>query len=145
MERKAEWEVGGFQFGTEKDAELARNEQDKIAYMEKRMRYDHPETVLSVYNKAVENRIFQTPVGFQYLQKLHDFLTEHALAERAESIPLYQVYSYDPHEEVKNHTARRRIQSSQYRELRSRLRKSVILNIVLIVIVIAMFAITLTG
>ena len=38
-----------------------------------------------------------------------------------------------------------RIQPSQYRALRSKLRKSVILNVFLVLLVIAMFAITLTG
>ena len=145
MERKAEWEVGGFQFGSEKDVELAKIEQDKIAYLEKRIQYDQPESVLSVYNKAIANKIFQTPIGFQFLQKLHDFLTEQGLADRASSIPLYQVYSYDPQEEVAVHTAKRRVQPSQYRELRSKLRRSVILNLLLIVMVVAMFVITLTS
>ncbi|MBO5093837.1 MAG: hypothetical protein J6C33_05705 [Lachnospiraceae bacterium] len=145
MERKNEWEVGGFQFGSEKDVELAKTEQEKIAYLEKRIQYDHPESVLSVYNKAVENRIFQTPVGFQFLQRLHDFLSQKGLGEQAKSIPLYQVYSYDPKEEVRTHTAKRRVQPSQYRELRSKLRKSVILNLLLLLMVAAMFAITLTS
>ena len=145
MERKAEWEVGGFQFGSEKDVVLAKSEQEKIAYLEKRMRYDQPETVLAVYNKAVENRIFQTPVGFQYLQKLHDFLETQGLGENARSIPLYQVYSYDPGEEIKPRIAKQRVQPSQYRQLRSSLRKSILLNLFLIVLVIAMFVITMTA
>ena len=33
MERKVEWEVGGFQFASEKDAKLAKTEQDKIGYL----------------------------------------------------------------------------------------------------------------
>jgi len=32
MEQKEEWEVGGFQFGTEKDAALAKTEMEKIAF-----------------------------------------------------------------------------------------------------------------
>ncbi len=145
MEKKEEWSVGGFQFGTEKDMELAKAEQGKIAFMEKRMRYDQPESVLYVYHKAIENGIFQTPVGLQYLQKLYDFLAQNGLGERAESIPLRQVYSYDPREEIKPRIARKRVQSSKYKELRSKLRKSVILNILLVLMVIAMFIITLTG
>lgn len=145
MERKTEWEVGGFQFGSEKDAGLAKLEQDKIRYMEKRMHYDHPETVLTIYNKAVENRVFQTPVGFQYLQKIHDFLTEEGMGDQAKSIPLYQLYSYNPYEELRVRMPKRRIQQSQYLQLRSRLRRSVILNIFLFVLVAAMFIITLTA
>ena len=143
MERKEEWEVGGFQFGSEKDVELAKKEQEKIAYLEQRIHYDKPETVLAVYNKAIENRIFQTPVGFQFLQKLHTFLTEQGMEELANPIPLYQVYSYNPEEEVKSRIAKPRVQASQYRVLRSRLRRSVILNIALIILVIAMFVITI--
>lgn len=145
MEKRSGWEVGGFRFGSDKDAELAKNEQEKISWMEKRVQYEHPESVLSVYNKAIENRIFQTPVGFQYLQKLYSFLEENGLADQAESIPLHQVYSYDLNEKLKDHTAKRRVQPSQYRSLRATLRKSVLLNILLIFVVIAMFVITLTG
>lgn len=145
MERQAEWEVGGFQFGSEKDVELAKTEQEKIAYLEKRIHYDDPQTVLTVYNKAVENRIFQTPIGLQYLQKLHDFLTEQKIDGEIRSIPLYQVYSYDPTEDVKTRVAQRRIQPSRYKKLRSSLRKSIILNIFLIVLVAAMFVITMTA
>lgn len=145
MERKKEWEVGGFQFNSEKDAGLAKEEQDKIAYLEKRMRYDQPEGVLNIYNKAIENRVFHTPVGFQYLQKLHDFLTENGLEDRARSIPLYQTYSYQPMGEMKQHTAKKRVQPSQYKTLRSQLRRSVLLNILLVIVVIAMFVITLIG
>lgn len=145
MEKRSGWEVGGFRFGSDKDAELAKNEQEKISWMEKRVQYEHPESVLSVYNKAIENRIFQTPVGFQYLQKLYSFLEENGLADQAESIPLHQVYSYDLNEKLKDHTAKRRVQPSQYRSLRATLRKSVLLNILLVFVVIAMFVITLTG
>lgn len=145
MERKVEWEVGGFCFGSEKDAELAKMEQDKIGFMEKRMQYDKPQTVLAVYNKAIENRIFQTPVGFQYLQKIYDFLEQEGLQEEAKSIPLYQSYTFNPYEEMKARMPRRRIQASEYRQLRSRLRKSVILNIFLVILVAAMFVITLTA
>lgn len=145
MERKEEWELGGFQFGSERDVELAKKEQEKIEYLEKRMHYEQPESVLTVYNMAVENRTFQTPLGLQYLHKLHDFLAEQGLLEKAKSIPLYQVYSYDPTEETKPRIARQRVQPSQYRKLRSQLRKSVLLNMFLLVLVIAMFAITLTA
>jgi len=145
MERKEEWEVGGFQFGSARDAELARMEQDKIGYIERRLQYDHPESVLSIYNKAIEQRIFQTPVGFQYLQSLKEFLVANGLGDQAKGIPLYQLYSYNMREETTPHTAKKRVQPSQYRVLRAKLRRSVILNIILVLLVIAMFAITLTG
>ena len=66
-----EWKVGGYQFGSKEDAELARQEEKKIAYLEAKMKYDRPEAVLGIYNKLVEQRVFRTPVGFAYLQKLN--------------------------------------------------------------------------
>ena len=142
--KREEWKVGGFLFGSEADAKLARTEQEKIVYMEKRMQYDHPESVLTIYNRAIENRIFRTPVGFQYLQELLAFLRENGLEEQAHSIPLYQVFDQRTQERPAG-VVQRRVQPSRYSQLRASLRKSVILNILLILLVIAMFVITLTG
>ena len=142
--KREEWKVGGFLFGSEAYAKLARTEQEKIVYMEKRMQYDHPESVLTIYNRAIENRIFRTPVGFQYLQELLAFLRENGLEEQAHSIPLYQVFDQRTQERPAG-VAQRRVQPSRYSQLRASLRKSVILNILLILLVIAMFVITLTG
>lgn len=144
MDKREEWKVGGFLFGSKTDAELARTEQEKIIYMEKRMQYDHPESVLTIYNRAIENRIFQTPVGFQYLQEVLAFLRENGLEDQARSIPLYQVFDHRAQEKPRG-VAQRKVQPSRYSSLRSSLRKSVILNIFLIILVIAMFVITLTG
>lgn len=144
MGRREEWKVGGFLFGSEEDAELARTEQEKVAYLEKRMQYDHPESVLTIYNKAIDNQVFQTPVGYQYLQQVLAFLRESGLEEQAHSIPLFHVYGRNAQEKPRA-MAVKRVQPSQYSKLRSSLRKSVILNIFLILLVIVMFVITLTG
>ena len=89
--------------------------------------------------------MFQTPVGFQYLQKVKGFLAEQGLSERAKGIPLYQVYSYDPNEKLERRVAPRHVQPSQYKRLRGQLRRSVLLNIILAILVAAMFAIALNS
>ncbi len=138
-----DWIVGGFQFGSQRDAELAQQEEKKIAYMESKMRYDKPEAVLGIYNKVIEQRVFETPVGFKYLQSLNAFLQEKGLGDEAKSIPLYNVYSRDTKEEFKTRVAERRVQPTRYSMLRAQLRLSVWINIFLIILVIAMFVITL--
>lgn len=146
MEKKEVWEIGGFRFDTEEEAKLAKTEQDKVNFLEERMRYDDPESILSIYNKAIENKIFRTPVGLQYLQKLKEYLEEKNLLNRARGIPQTpQNQNAQTREAPEPQMARARVQPSQYRALRSRLRKSVLLNIVLVLLVIAMFVITLTG
>ena len=60
---RAEWVVEGYRFTSMEDADLARLELEKIKALESRMDYHNGEMVLSVYNRAIMNRTFQTPVG----------------------------------------------------------------------------------
>lgn len=145
MENKDELLVGGFLFGSRQDAELARQEMEKAAYLENRLDYDNPESVLVLYNKAIDSRIFKTPVGYRYLQQLQEYLEEKGLGDAAKSIPLYNIFSSNLKEEVQQRTVKKRIQPSRYSGLRSNLRKSVLLNLALLVLVILMFVISLTG
>lgn len=73
--------VGGYLFFTEKDARLAEKEQKKIEYLEARVDYSRPESILTVYEKSIQERIFRTPVGLEYLRKLRSFLLEQAEIE----------------------------------------------------------------
>ena len=62
--------VSGFAFYSEKDAKLAEQERQKIAYLDKRIDRSDPESVLVIYKKALEERVFRTPVGLEYLREL---------------------------------------------------------------------------
>ena len=138
--------VAGFQFGSDKDAELAKAEQQKVITLENRMDYSNIDTVLAIYDKAIENRIFQTPVGYAYLQKLQLFLKEQGIEnERLKNIPLYNIYSANMNLRQQTAPARQRITPSKVVEnkLKLKLKISQIINIVLVIMVIAMFAITI--
>ena len=76
MADKTDWIVEGFQFGTEQDANLAKNEKLRVERLEERLDYQSPEMVYAVYKKAVENRVFKTPVGYEFLKKLQRILKE---------------------------------------------------------------------
>jgi len=143
MERNEEFETGGFQFATKEEAELAKGEQRKMAFLERRMQYDDPVSVLKVYNKSIENRVFETAVGFFYLQGIRTFLIEHGLGEEALCIPVYE--KEEPGEQAGAHPAKGWVEAAKYRKQRKQFRKSVILNIVLVIAVVGMFIITLTG
>ena len=60
--------VGDYHFFTEKDAQIARTEEQKIEYLEERMDYSSPESIRYIYEKTIHERIFKTPVGLRYLQ-----------------------------------------------------------------------------
>ena len=77
--------VKGYCFGSAEDAEIARQEEDKIDYLEEHMDYGKTENILMVYKKAIESRIFTTPVGWEYLKTLQKELNERS--DLKEDIP----------------------------------------------------------
>lgn len=53
------------------------------------------ENMLLVYKKAVESRIFVTPVGWEYLKRLQRELNSRAdLTEEVPPVALYTVFAY---------------------------------------------------
>ena len=149
MADKTGWVVDGFQFGTEDDAALARNEKLRIERIEEKMDYQNSEMVGAVYKKAIDNRVFKTPVGYHYLKKLQQVRVENLPEnETVADIPVSGVYSM---RESANQTVER-IQASRKpakkekpkQEFFSR-KTSIIINISLLILVIVMFVISTTS
>lgn len=145
MSEQQDLSVGGYLFFTEKDAKLASAERKKIEYLEARIDYSRPESILSVYQNAIQERIFKTPVGFQYLKGLRDFLLEQPdiTAQDLPDIPLYCTFSGDVRE--KGQPARNRIKPAKDKaeKNKSGFILSVLLNVLLVLAIAAMFMITL--
>lgn len=135
--------VGGYRFYTEKDAQLAATELKKIDYLEERIDYSKPDSILMVYEKSIHERIFRTPVGFQYLMGLRDYLLKQPGIEpaRVPAIPLYSTFSGEVRE--KGNPARNRIKAQEDKNRVSGFKISVILNVLLVLAVISMFTITI--
>lgn len=136
-------EAEGFFFYTEKDAALALDERKKIQYLEKKMDYGKPEMILKVYDKIINDRIFKTPVGLLYLQRMQNYLLEQPEIDPqgVRSIPLYM--PFEP-EKVEHSPIKPRIQPSEQKSKQVQpLPISIILNIALVIAVIAMFVIAL--
>lgn len=134
----------GFLFYTDKDADMAALERRKIDYLEERMDYTQPETILKIYEKAIHDRIFKTPVGFLYLKRLQNYLLDQENIDPGQvaPIPLYMSYSGEMRENV--NPAKSRVKPSEKKEDKaSKFTISVILNILLLLAVVAMFFITL--
>ena len=81
--------VSGFAFYSEKDARLAEQERQKIAYLDKRIDRTNLESVLVIYKKALDDRVFRTPVGLEYLRELQGELKaeQDLLGEEIPPIP----------------------------------------------------------
>ena len=68
--------VEGFCFTSKEEADLARIELEKIKMMDDKLNYHDSEMVKSVYDRAILNRTFRTPVGHQFLYHLRRELLE---------------------------------------------------------------------
>lgn len=136
--------VSGFAFYSEKDARLAEQERQKIAYLDKRIDHADVESVLAVYKKALEDRVFRTPVGLEYLRELQGELKarQEELPEEVPPIPLWTNFADT---RGKTAPARRRIQPAPEEKKNATLRLSLIMNIVMVIAIIAMFIITLNS
>ena len=148
MADKTDWVVEGFQFATETDASLAKNEQLRIERLESKLDYDNPQMVYAVYNKAIENRVFKTPVGYDFLKRLQDTLKENpSMTETIADIPVYGVYSLRESanptvEKIKTSTKKAKEKPKQGFFSKNTL---IIINLGLAVLVILMFFISTTS
>ena len=80
MSEKKKVKINGFVFTDEAEAEQAKKEAHGIHYVEERADMHHPETVLEIYNKMVKQELFETAVGFTYLNQ--GFLQKTGRAKR---------------------------------------------------------------
>lgn len=137
--------VGGYLFYTEKDAQLARAERKKIEYLEARIDYSSPESIRYIYEQTIRERLFKTPVGWKYLEKLHDYLLSQPEIEPESviDIPLYLTFDGGVRDEV--NPARERVTPSRKRDRdkeKERFVLSIVLNVLLAAAIVGMFFIS---
>lgn len=135
--------VGGYHFFTEKDAQIARMEEQKIEYLEERMDYSSPESIRYVYEKAIHERLFKTPVGLRYLDKLRDFLENQPETEPGDVIDIPLYVSFDSELRAQASPARQRVVPDRKKDKeKTKFTLSVILNILLVFAILSMFYIS---
>ncbi|MBE5871168.1 MAG: hypothetical protein E7294_07915 [Lachnospiraceae bacterium] len=80
--------VDGYCFRTEEEADTARVEKERVSILEEKLNYDNIASVALLYEKAVRNHVFVTPVGIVFLAKIQTFLKEHDRPEALICIPV---------------------------------------------------------
>ena len=140
--------IDGFSFADDADVSLASSEIEKIKYIAGKMNMDNPRGVLAVYDKLITSGIFVTPVGYEYLRTLQSYLykCKDIPDDAVKEIPV--PISYTRALNLRSEERDEKIQADrQMRTLRKTFRTeykiSLIVNIILIIMVIAMFVITL--
>ena len=137
--------VGGFEFMSENDAQKAAMDLNKIKLLESRAKVSRPNDIKAVYEKAIENKIFKTPIGWNYLIKLREKLLESGFTEEdLVNIPLN--ISMTRHSAMENLSVKQRISVEKPKRDFSFGRVfPIILDIFLAILVIIMFVIALNS
>lgn len=136
--------VKGYCFGTAEDAEIARQEEKKIEYLEQHMDLGKTENMLLVYRKAIESRVFVTPIGWEYLKRLQKELKNRDdLTEEVPPVALYTVFAHRVGDDIR--VPEPRIQEKSKSNTKKSLIVSVIMNVVLVLAVASMFYIAYTS
>jgi hypothetical protein len=147
MAENNDFKVDGYVFGTQEDADLAKSEKTKIERIEEKINYNDSAMVNAVLKKAIENRTFKTPVGYEFLRKLQRIAHNNPpIDEEVPDIPYYGTFNLrsTTSPAAQKVTPSIKIPPKQKKEIISR-KASAILNIVLIALVCALFAITING
>lgn len=125
----------GYEFACLDDAILAQSEMKKIDYLKSHLDKGDAQTVKALYDKAIDEKFFKTPVGIAFLTEMREYLIDvlDYSEEEVQAIPLYMFYD----------TTKKNDNTSEEKKKKKEhvgfLFVSVVLNIALIGAVIWMF------
>ena len=143
--KKQDNTVGGFEFVSENDAQKGQMDLSKIKLLESRVKASRPGDLKAVYEKAIENKIFKTPIGWGYLLNLRKKLLESGFKEE-DLIPIPLNVSITRHSAMENLTVRQRIiPDTSKKESPFKRIFPIVLDIVLAILVVVMFLIAASG
>lgn len=146
MAENNEFRVEGYHFGTLEDAKQARLEKKEAEYFEARLGGGTAGNMLSVYNKILDEKVFTTPVGWEYVKQLQQRLRTLGVSEELiRPIPMYVTFVHEKQSVMDNLVRERVKPSRKLSKDKKNLRKSVFVNVVLGILVLAMFIITMKG
>ena len=150
--------VGGFSFENKDEAEQAKKEIEGIRYIKTKTNMSDPEVILQVYNKMIGQKLFETAVGYSYLKDLQEYLTTIPFIKNEDILPI--PVTHPRLEESLKKQKREIAQKERVRAVRARQREkrkaletessgklkiSLCVNAILVVCVVAMFAMALTS
>lgn len=134
--------VDGYRFTSEEDAKMARDELQRVNYISEKMSADDPKSILLIYNKSIQSGIFTTPVGLDFLKSVQSYLKKSAVIPDEEILDIPVKINYTDALILKQN---KRYDSLNVKEksYKNQFRFSLVTNLILIFMVIAMFVIAL--
>lgn len=150
------WELSGFSFSDEETAKQAEKEAEAVKYVKGSVDMDNPDMVFEMYNGLLEQGIFKTPVGYAYLKELQDYLVTIPYIMNHHIKPIPVMGKAEPPkikaEKQPKKAAEKTEKPKQVKQItavnvdyKKRFKTAFSVCVVLVIMVIAMFAITLTS
>lgn len=141
------YKVEGYVFESEEMARQAKKEADGIRYIRSQTRMQNPDAILKLYDKLLEQEIFETPVGLEYLHELQKYLESvpYLKSEDIRPIPVnagYAQIAQAPRKTSAKRRTERENEEETYNPYRKRFHISMFFCIVFAVAIIGMFTIT---
>lgn len=137
----------GYSFGAIRDADLARDEKEKINTIQKSLGKYNLSQLVDLYSRMNNGQIFRTPVGMDFLKTLRNFVLKNgASEEEVAPVVTYVTYSSEAVAEQKKLVRDARdLQAvpAELKRARSSFSISVAFNVILLLMVAAMFYIAL--
>lgn len=133
--------VDGFLFHDEDLFNEAKKEAEGVRYMKARVDLQHPDRVLQIYRRMIEQKMFQTQIGYSYLRELQDYLHTMPQIPNAE-VPPIPVYTDVVVSDVTGTTKELR---EENKKGKIAFRWSVAVNCFMAAVIIVMFAIAMSG
>ncbi len=143
--------VNGFAFVDAAEAEQAKKEIEGVEYIREKIDKEDPEAVLQIYNKMVQQKLFETAVGYCYLKDMQEYLRTIPFIDNGDILPI-QVQ----HPVLEEHI-RKRARGGTKEKTKSKGQKQVshadykkrydvllVISIILTICVVMMFGITAT-
>ncbi len=142
---KTEFFAEGYRFATTDDAKQALLETKKAAYFESKLVNRNPQNMLSIYDKILDERVFLTPTGWEYLKRLQEELRHLGIEEeKIRPIPVYATFIH--HNRNEEAAVKQRVRPAEKKDkAKARFIISVLINVILAIMVIAMFIISLNS
>ncbi len=145
------YQVDGYIFESREEAKQAKKEADGIAYIREQTRMDNPEVVRKLYDKLLDQGIFETAVGFGFLRELQQYLRAVPYMEDKDirPIPVPEKDGADverarlkAREKARKRRLKEEKRSLEDKNFRSMLQVSLFINILCVAIIAGMFIIT---
>lgn len=136
-----QWIVQGYLFTNKFEYMKAKKEQEVVAYIKANADLTNIKAVYKVYNNLTEKNTFDTIIGYTFLAELRQWLLQHNIVTEEAILP---IRIKQPEVRVNKKTVLD--ESGKYKELYHKTKQkhhiSICMNILLVLVVLAMFMIT---